>query len=164
MKKQIQSGEEKSGALGVEEARDREALDELSAERIKKFEAKSVDADRERVGGLIKTARGESDKASSFLAKALQEEAACRREIDGLVLGITERTAKLAEHTAALNRDALAAGFADVDRLRAAVLSDASAKEASVLRKGMVEAEQALFWAAHGEYGGATQIAGHRRG
>ena len=143
--KRIQSEEEQRGTLGAEEARDRQALEVLSAERVKKFEAKSVEGDRERVGALIKSAREESEKASAFLAKALQEEAACGREIEGLVLGITERATKLAEDTAALTRDAQAAGFADVDRLRAAVLSDASAKEASVLRKGMVEAEQALL-------------------
>ncbi len=145
VEKQIHSESEKVATLRTEEERDQQALRELVAAREAKFGVLSVDVDRERAGALIKSARERSEKAAMFLAKAAQEEAACASGIDALVADTRERGTRLAEDTAALNRDAQSAGFADWERLRAAVLSAEAAESARVLRKELDAGEQALL-------------------
>jgi exonuclease SbcC len=145
VEKQIHSESERVATLRAEEGRDQQALRELIGARQAKFGVRSVEADRARVGASIKGAREGSEKAATSLAKAAQEEKACTDSIDALVAGIKERGAGLAEDTAALNRDAQAAGFADLDGLRSAVLSAEAAESARVLRKELDAGEQALL-------------------
>jgi len=144
VKKQIESDAAKIATLQDAEKRDQRALQDLLTVRQGKFGSKAVSADQERVAASIKECRQKSESASAILTKALQEEAACKTEINGLVTGMKERGAKLAENTAALERSANEAGFASVERLRQAVLPEARAKEIGALRKRLDDGAQAL--------------------
>ena len=144
VERQIKKDAGKIATLKAEEKQDQEALQAQLTSRKLKFDSKAVSADQERVAILIKGCRRKSEDASGILAKAIQEEGTCKKDIENLVTGITERGAKLTEDSAALTHAANQAGFANVELLRQAVLPEVSVKEIGALRKRLDEGEQAL--------------------
>ena len=144
VEKQIKSDAGKIATLKDEEKHDQQALQELQTTRQGKFDNKVVSADQERVAASIKACRQKSENVSAILTKALQEEATCKTDIEGLVKGLEERGVKLSKDTAELTHDVNESGFASVDLLRQSVLPESRVAAIGALRKRLESGEQAL--------------------
>jgi exonuclease SbcC len=142
--KQVENDAGRIATLKQEEKADQQGLQALLATRRDRFDAKDVSADQERVAVLIKASRQRSEHAAALLTQALQEEAACKTDIESLVAGIKVRGNKLSENTDALTRDVNGVGFAGVDLLRQAVLPEPRAREIGAVRKRLDDGAQAL--------------------